>query len=257
MEKIKTLIWFIKRPMFWEYAIYLILEILKGNKHIELEENIKSIEISKNKAKNLHDVLILLEIIKSKNEIECIEDNYILNAQKKISDSGVKMGGGADIKLLYNLVKHSKASKVIETGVAYGWSSLAILVAQKKLKTKQLVSVDMPYPKQGNEKYVGIVVPEELRSNWTLIKRPDRRGLITAISTMNGKIDLCHYDSDKTISGRRFGYELLWNALKEGGIFVSDDIDDNLEFYRFMDSKKAKYEVLKCNEKYVGIAIKK
>jgi predicted O-methyltransferase YrrM len=256
MEKIKTLIWFIKRPMFWEYALFLILALIKSSRNLEAAENIKSIEISNKKSKSLIDALVALGVIVNEKQIKYIDDNLISAAKLKIKKSGVIMGGPADITLLYNLVKQTEASNVIETGVAYGWSSLAILEAQKELKTKQLVSVDMPYPKQSNDQYVGIVVPDELKSDWTLIKRPDRRGLIKALSIVNNKIDLCHYDSDKTISGRRYGYELLWGALKKGGIFISDDIDDNLEFYRFMDVKKARYEVIKCDAKYVGVAIK-
>jgi predicted O-methyltransferase YrrM len=256
MEKIKTLVWFIKRPMFWEYALHLILELLKGTRKLEEEENKKSIENSNKKSKSLVNALINLGVIVNENQINYIDDNLISSAKLKIKKSGAIMGGAADITLLYNLVKLTEASNVVETGVAYGWSSLAILEAQKELKTKILVSVDMPYPKQSNEHYVGIVVPDELKRNWTLIKQPDRRGLIKALSIVNNKIDLCHYDSDKTIPGRRFGYELLWGALKKGGIFISDDIDDNLEFYRFMDIKKARFEVIKCDAKYVGVAIK-
>ena len=40
---------------------------------------------------------------------------------------------------------------VVETGVGYGWSSLAILYAlSKKNEAKGLVSIDMPYPSSKN-----------------------------------------------------------------------------------------------------------
>ena len=66
-------------------------------------------------------------------------------------------GGAGDIGLLYNAVLQSKAKRVIETGVAYGWSTLAILAAMEANGRGQLVSVDMPYPKMRNENFVGIV----------------------------------------------------------------------------------------------------
>ena len=62
----------------------------------------------------------------------------------------------------------------------------------------KLVSVDMPYVKRGNEPYVGSVVPPALHENWTLIREPDRNGIAKAIKLHGGRIDLCHYDSDKS-----------------------------------------------------------
>ena len=58
------------------------------------------------------------------------------------------MGGASHIHLLYDCVRLSKAKKVIETGVAYGWSSLAILKALSLTKNGKLFSVDMPYPRK-------------------------------------------------------------------------------------------------------------
>ena len=55
------------------------------------------------------------------------------------------MGGASHIHLLYDCVRLSKAKKVVETGVAYGWSSLAILKALSLTNNGKLFSVDMPY----------------------------------------------------------------------------------------------------------------
>ncbi len=59
----------------------------------------------------------------------------------------VKMGGEGAITFIYHLVKNSKAKKLLETGVAYGWSSLAILLAIKDEENAFLISNDMPYIK--------------------------------------------------------------------------------------------------------------
>ena len=69
--------------------------------------------------------------------------------------------GGLD--LLHVAVECSDARCVVETGVAYGWSSLAILSALVGRGGAHLVSVDMAYPKMNNESFVGIVVPDRLR----------------------------------------------------------------------------------------------
>ena len=54
-----------------------------------------------------------------------------------------------------------------------------------------------------NEDNVGCVVHPLLRSNWTLIRKPDIIGLPFALKKL-GKIDLCHYDSDKSYRGRKW-----------------------------------------------------
>ena len=71
---------------------------------------------------------------------------------------------------------------------------------------------------ENNENEVGIVVPEYLK-NWTLIRAPDRPGIIQAINKVGGQIDLCHYDSDKSWWGRHYAYNILWKSLKSNGIF--------------------------------------
>lgn len=111
------------------------------------------------------------------------------------------MGGPGDINLLYAATILSRARRVVETGVAYGWSSLAILAAIHCQQGARLVSVDMAYPKMNNEAFVGIVVPERLRTSWEIIRGPDRTGIKKAIARAGGVIDLCHYDSDKSWGG--------------------------------------------------------
>ena len=154
------------------------------------------------------------------------------------------MGGPGHIHLIYDCVRLSKARKIIETGVAYGWSSLAVLKAISQTKEGKLYSVDMPYPAKNNENDVGIVIPQYLKKNWSLIRKPDRPSIMDALNEASGQIDLCHYDSDKSWWGRDFAYPILWNALKSNGIFISDDIQDNLYFSEFV--KKKIFKICNC-----------
>ena len=160
------------------------------------------------------------------------------------------------MNLLYTAVAISGARRIVETGVAYGWSSLAILAALEGRESAKLVSVDMAYPKMNNEAFVGIVVPERLHGQWEIIREPDRRGLEKAIARLDGIIDLCHYDSDKSWYGRQYGYELLWNAMRPGGVFISDDIQDNMAFAEFVSEKGARFGVTQSHNKFVGVALK-
>ena len=119
------------------------------------------------------------------------------------------------------------------------------------------MSVDMPYPKLNNEDVVGIVVPDFLRPHWTLLREPDRHGIKKAVGLIGGQVDLVHFDSDKSWQGRHYAFPLLWDALRPGGLFVSDDIQDNLYFRDFVLAKNAPYAVTSSGGKFVGIALKK
>lgn len=153
---------------------------------------------------------------------------------------------------MHSVAALSDIRKPVETGVAYGWSSLALLAGMGPRDGARLVSVDMPYPKMGAETAVGVVVPEALRDRWTLVREPDRRGLDKAIACQGGRIDLAHYDSDKSWWGRRYGYARLWDALSSGGYFVSDDIQDNLAFAQMVERLGLPFAVTSSGGKFIG-----
>jgi len=181
-------------------------------------------------------------------------------AEQRRRSCPVSMGGGGSLDLLYSLCESIEAKRVVETGVAYGYSSLAILLSISK-RNGELVSVDMPYPGRGNGKFVGFVIPDKLRSYWRLYRYPDYIGLPKALKQLP-EIDLCHYDSDKSYEGRAWAYPLLWRKLRSGGLFVSDDIGDNTAFRDFAAECMVKPIVVNgpgsgaSGERYVGIMIK-
>lgn len=249
IEKILTLLWFFKRPVYWEHALNLIKRKFLINYDTPFFKK-KSINWARENVVSYRDAFKILNI---NGDLLGLNSLIVDEGNKLVKKSAFKLGGAGDINLLFDLVRLLGANKVIETGVAYGWSSLAILNAMELNNNGNLISVDMPYPKMGNEKSVGIVVPEYLKKRWSLIREPDRRGIIKAIKIAGGEIDLCHYDSDKNWWGRAYAFPLLWSALKHGGLFISDDIQDNMFFAEFVTSKSIPYAVIKTNEKFVGI----
>lgn len=250
INKCLTLIWFIKKPKFWRNAMELFIRKFRTN--YDTNEHLKlSIFWARSKVISLEEVLIQFKLIKNKNEIPIIDSNLLEFAYKKVSQNNAKIGGPAYIDLLYSIAYLSNAKNIIETGVAYGWSSLALLAAISRYEGSALISIDMPYPKMNTESKVGIVVPEMLKDHWKLIKEPDRNGIFKAIKINREKFDICHYDSDKSWWGRAFAYPLLWSALKPGGYFISDDIQDNLFFVKFCEKKE--FAVTEFQGKFVGI----
>lgn len=171
----------------------------------------------------------------------------------------VKMGGPGALDLLYSTARHIRASRVLETGVAYGWSSLALLLALKDIDGALLVSTDMPYVRLDNEPWVGCVVPRSLTTRWDLIRLPDDQALPGAIERLR-PLDLCHYDSDKTYQGRMWAYPRLWEGLRPGGVFISDDVGDNMAFFDFATSINVPPIVGALDKvggmQYVGVIVK-
>lgn len=187
------------------------------------------------------------------------------NALDKNQRCGPSLGGGANLDLLYYLSDYVKAKTVIETGLASGWSSLAILISIKK-RGGMLFSTDVPYASNQSiaktKKQLGHLVPDYLKNNWRVILYPDRVALPIAIKNIK-TLDLAHYDSDKSYEGRLHSYKLLWQNLKKGGVLISDDISDNIAFYDFSKLINVKPLIVKdfyppyyTREKYTGILIK-
>jgi predicted O-methyltransferase YrrM len=253
MEKLKTLLWFLKRPAFYMAALHIFFRraVLRNDRRQHHEA---LTWCNSNKSKIEEIIAFFTPTIES--PFSTRHKELIDRGKKIIGDLPVTMGGAGGIDIIFAFARILRPKKSIETGVAAGWSSLAILKAIEDIKDAVLISVDMPYPKMNNENYVGCVVPESLRQKWTLIREPDRNGLVKALK-MAGKLDFCHYDSDKSYSGRRWAYRLIWKHLNHGGILISDDIQDNIAFKKFCDEVKKEPFILEDNNRYIGIIINK
>jgi hypothetical protein len=90
--------------------------------------------------------------------------------RKLLALKGITIAGVADTAFLFSLCQQRKPSSVLETGVAHGMSSLAILPAMDAAGSGHLTSIDMPYRGSADDSYVGQAVPESLRSRWGLLK---------------------------------------------------------------------------------------
>lgn len=254
IEKFRTFLWFAKRPTFYPHMVALIGRKLSGAAALENVYEASS-AWAQELAVSVEDALALVGLGSPSDGARTLPPALLDEAALRVRKSGVTMGGPGDLELLYQAIVRSGARQVIETGVAYGWSSLAALAALHQTGGR-LASVDMPYPKENKENFVGIAVPSEWRAKWTLIREPDRNGLKKAIKRFGGTIDLCHYDSDKSYRGRMFAYPLIWDSLRSGGIFISDDIQDNFAFRDFYRARDIAFAVTESDGKFVGLARK-
>jgi predicted O-methyltransferase YrrM len=255
IEKLKTGVWFAQRPKFWPHAGELVMRKVLKSRDTDAEVRAATAWASQ-RAGSVSEALTKAGLLTAGETVPRLPESLLDAAKSHVRQSKLELGGAGDIELLYAAALLSGSRRIIETGVAYGWSSLALLAGIEGRAGAQLVSVDMPYPKLNNEAIVGVAVPELLRGAWQLVREPDRHGLSKAIGKVGGTIDLCHYDSDKSYRGRQFGYGLMWDALCSGGIFISDDIQDNLAFKEFVEREGAVFAVTAYEKKFVGIARK-
>ena len=231
LEKLSTIWWFLQRPSMYIQAWHLMIRRVFFKNDRFGEE--KALIWCKQKAKSEKEIISILYPGKEFVQLGEIENEVISKAKLLVEESPFEMGGEAALDLIYNICFYTFAKNVLETGVSYGWSSLSFLLALKN-NGGQLYSIDMPYPKMGNEQYVGIVIPEPLRKLWTLYQVPDRIGIPKAIKTSKNNFDIIHYDSDKSYTGRKWAYPVLWKSLINGGVLISETLKITPHLWSFV-----------------------
>lgn len=182
-----------------------------------------------------------------------VADRMRTEGTAQLAALGSPFGGPGDYALLYFLVRQRKPAVVVETGVAAGWSSRAILEALEVNGAGHLWSSDFPYLKlEDPSRHVGCLVPERLKDRWTLLLDGDRRNLPAILDTC-GPVDLFHYDSDKSRRGREWAMAQVPDRLSSRAVVVVDDIGDNLFFADHVAATGATAEVVEFGGKYLGI----
>lgn len=218
-------------------------------------EEFEASEWAASQASDFYSYLSLAD--KALQEATClfIETEYS-SSQKKSNSlllKGVDLGGGAHVALLFFLVIRLKPKAVLETGVAAGHSSYAILKAMHLNGFGKLYSSDFPYFRLKNStSYIGTVVPEELRNDWKLYLDGDASNLPKIFSHSKEKFRLVHYDSDKRRKSRENFIHIVRPHLDQVYVLIFDDIQDDLSFRDFVVGHRLDYLVFKWEGKFVG-----
>jgi predicted O-methyltransferase YrrM len=186
------------------------------------------------------------------DEAKAFASAHFERALQILKDAPPVLGGGGSPALLYFLTRTRRPRHVVETGVAAGHTSRAILSAIAANRHGHLWSSDLPYftVEQG-EALIGLIVEDELRRNWTLKTEGDRRCL-PLIANDAAPIDLFHYDSDKSREGREFAWSLVAPRLAPGALVLFDDIQDNTHFRELTATAKA-FHVFAFRRNWVGL----
>jgi predicted O-methyltransferase YrrM len=180
-------------------------------------------------------------------------NQFQIDSAEKLKALTFKMGGGGIYPVLYFLTRLYRPEIVLETGVAAGYSSNTFLTALQRNGQGHLFSSDFPYFRIKNpEKYIGILVETELKKGWNLFIEGDRINLPIICSKID-KVDIFHYDSDKSYSGRDYAFNLIHSKLHKDSVVIFDDIQDNNYFKDFVHKLQCEFKIFVFNGKYVGM----
>jgi predicted O-methyltransferase YrrM len=231
------------RPMLWPAMARNIASKLTGKIPDRAERARQRAEATKWCHEHLTTPVEALGSLGIDSEVYDVEQLFpqiMAAARQRTAAIPVPTGGAGATNVIYTLCENLRATRVIETGVSCGWSSLAILLSLRNRPDARLYSIDLPnFDHRPRKHWIGAAVPQELRNQWVLYRMADREGLPRALRNA-GTLDFAHYDSDKSREGRLFAYPRLWEALKPGGILMSDDIQDNMGFAEFCASRGLK-----------------
>lgn len=173
-----------------------------------------------------------------------------------------------DIVMLYLLTRIKKPDTIVETGVASGRSSSAILEALCENKKGLLFSVDLPkfyegqseiyLTEEGRPEHSGFVpkgkepgwlVSRELRARWKLILGDSKIELPKLAGSLE-KVDIFYHDSNHSYDSMMHEFKTMWPLIPNGGILLSDDVRGNSAFDDFVVKIKPKF-----NHVYDGLGI--
>ncbi len=257
-------IYYLKYPNYWPEIYRIIKRQIHNSNHKNYQKNVSDTEVMRKSAlswckenaiSNIQAISLLFGSDSRILDPRAVYPEIFNAAEQRVNECPIKMGGQANLELIFTVCKLGGIKNALETGVAYGWSTLVILLALNNVEGSCLHSVDLPYMKRRSENYVGIVIPDGLLGKWTLHKGADK-DIIPKIYKRYGPFSFIHYDSDKTYAGRLWAYKKLWPLLERGGFFVSDDISDNTAFFEFSQDIQKFPIVVFNNNKYQGIIIK-
>lgn len=166
----------------------------------------------------------------------------------------------APLALIYGLIRTMKPLTVVETGVAHGASTTAILRALGENGRGTLWSVDLAnavYETQNRDchrgnlgqvvdsmqgREVGWLIDDDLRGRWRLVLGRSADKLSNLLDEL-GSIDVFLHDSEHTYENMMYEYQVSWPHIRPGGFLLSDDVDWNSAFADFASSKNAKSRV--------------
>jgi Methyltransferase domain len=156
-------------------------------------------------------------------------------------------------RLCYALCRALRPGVVLETGVAYGVSSSFLTQALALNGEGHLHSVDRGPVRPGSDSYIGALVPDELRSRWTLHRGTSRRVLPGLLDQLDG-LALFIHDSQHTYRNVTWELRTVAPRLARPAAVVVDDVAGNRAFEDWVERSGPAFSAVVAEEP-VGVAV--
>lgn len=140
-------------------------------------------------------------------------------------------------KLCYLVCRFMQPEIVVETGVAYGVTTTFILKALQLNGKGMLHSVDLPPLGRDTDKFIGFLVPNELKDRWVLHRGASKRVLPKLLPQLK-KVDIFIHDSLHTYWNIKRELQLVTPYLSPFAVIIADDIQNNTAFYEWVSKSK-------------------
>ena len=159
-----------------------------------------------------------------------VENNWVVSLPSLESPQGARSGGpiekryGPSPELMtatHVICSLVRPSMVVETGVARGFTSCAVLEALERNGHGRLFSVEMPSLHIGYASQVGELIPDHLRKRWTLEQGPSAV-VLPRLFAREGGPQVYLYDSAASYDNQVTEFGLAAEHMPPGGILIAD-----------------------------------
>jgi hypothetical protein len=136
-------------------------------------------------------------------------------------------------RLCYALTRIRRPRTIVETGVCYGVTSSFVLKALEVNGMGKLHSIDLPPLGKNEHQFVGRLIPETLRGNWTL-NRGSCKAVMPGVIERVGQVDFFIHDSLHTYRNMIWEFETVAPHLATNAVVVADDVEGNVAFQEWV-----------------------
>ena len=176
-----------------------------------------------------------LEVFLREDSLREIEERVAEGRSQLLPQPAFDILHNADLslaRLAYAICRLRQPEVVVETGVAYGVTTAFLLQALAVNNKGGLWSIDLPPLGEDAEAQTGCLVPPALRARWHPLRGTTRRLLPTLVSQVPA-IDVFLHDSLHTSWNMSREFRTVWPKLANGGVLISDDVEQNRAFETF------------------------
>lgn len=137
-------------------------------------------------------------------------------------------------RLCYIACRALRPQIVVETGVAYGVTTSFVLKALETNDRGRLYSIDLPPLGVAADDAVGQLVPDKLRSRWTLLRGTSRRILPSLLDRL-GTVEVFIHDSLHTFRNMKSEFAAAHRYRADPFALIADDIEANRAFQGYLE----------------------